>query len=477
VKVLFLAVEAAPLAKVGGLGDVAGELPVALRALGVDVLLALPRHAGLSDKSIELGDAVEIEVKRRRGSRSVKVRRARYGRKRLLLVEGPSFANNLSIYTETGFDAERYTLFSLAALEACEAFGWTPDVVHANDWHTAPALAWLHAQRGSKPIWTDAARILTIHNLPYLGEGGQNGIKEYGIPTLNDRSMPSWARSLPLPVGMAAAHRITTVSPTYAREIQTPAFGCGLERWLGDHADLLVGILNGIDPEIWDPEQDDALVQNYSREDLAARAKNKPALQREIGLPEDPGKPLLGIVSRLAFQKGVDLALAALSGLLGRDWQLVVLGTGDPALEQRAREFEGVHHDRVRVSLRFDPLLARRFYAGCDMMLIPSRYEPCGLTQMIAMRYGCVPVVRRTGGLADTVEEYVTGGKGVGFTFGPPQAKALRTTLRGALKVYRDQRRWKGIQRRGMAKDFSWERAAQGYTDLYRRTLEELGQA
>lgn len=475
-KVLFLAVEAAPLAKVGGLGDVAGELPLALGALGVDVLLALPRHAGLKDSALELSEGVEVVVPRARGSQTVKVRLAQSGRMRLLLVEDPSFVKSTGIYTNTRNDAERYTLFSLASLQACDAFGWQPDIVHANDWHTAPALAWLRAQGGSIPIWRETARVLTIHNLPYMGEGGQKGIKKYAIHPSDDRNLPSWARSLPLPIGMSAAHRITTVSPTYAREIQTPAFGCGLERWLRNQAERVVGILNGIDLDVWNPAHDEALRFNYGREDLAERSKNKTALLREIGLAEDPGRPLLGVVSRLAYQKGFDLALDALKGLLESDWRLVVLGTGDPALEQKAREFEGAHRDRVRVSLRFDPDFARRLYAGCDMMLIPSRYEPCGLTQMIAMRYGCVPVVRRTGGLADTVEEYATGGKGVGFTFGPPRARSLRTTLRGALKVYRDQRRWKGIQRRGMAKDFSWDRAARRYHNLYRRTIEELGQ-
>jgi starch synthase len=476
-KVLFLAVEAAPFAKVGGLGDVAGELPLALRRLGIEVVLALPSHGCLQDGGIVYGNGVAVNVKSRQGSQKVKVQRAQHGHLQLLLVEHASFQKDTRIYTDTKIDAARYTLFSLAALKACEAFGWLPEIVHANDWHTAPALAWLQGQGGTDTVWEATARILTIHNLPFMGQGGEVGIRKYGIAESTDRTLPSWARSLPLPVGMEAAHRISTVSPTYAREIQTPAFGCGLERWLRDNAERVVGILNGIDPEIWDPERDQALVRNYEIKQLNARAENKPALLKEVGLAVDVSRPLVGVVTRLAAQKGFDLALEALGGLLDSDWQLAVLGTGDPELEQRAREFEETYRERVRVFLRFDPYLARRMYAGCDMMLIPSRYEPCGLTQMIAMRYGCVPIVRRTGGLVDTVQEYAMGGTGVGFTFGPPRAKALRTTLRGALKVFRDQRIWKGIQRRGMAKDFSWDRAARSYCELYQRALDTQRQA
>lgn len=475
-KVLFLSVEAAPLAKVGGLGDVAGELPLALRRIGVEAVLALPAHAGVEDSELTYGEKVGIVVESSEGARRVNVRRAELGRLRLMLVEHAAFRKSQDIYTDTEGDSQRFTFFSLAALKACETFAWKPAVVHAHDWHTAAALAWLQL-RTSNSFWEGTARVLTIHNLPFYGRGGEGGPRDFFIPPSSDRKLPSWARPLPLPMGMAAAHLITTVSPTYAQEIQTPEFGCGLERWLQANSGRMQGILNGIDYDIWNPQHDQALASRYDREHLYARQENKRALLREVGLAERDHWPLLGVVARLAAQKGTDLALDALEGLLNAGWQLVVLGTGDPALERRLHDFARYKRTRARVFTRFDESLARRMYAGCDMMIIPSRYEPCGLSQMIAMRYGCVPVVRRTGGLADTVDDYVPGGIGVGFTFGPPQPAALRRALRTAFKIFQDQRRWRGLQLRGMAKDFSWDRSARKYQALYRQALETAASA
>lgn len=470
-KVLFLSVEAAPLAKVGGLGDVAGELPLALGRIGIEVVLALPAYAGLKASGLTSGEKVEVVLESTKGPQRAVVHRAKHGRLRLMVVEHDAFLRSSEIYTDPELDSQRFTRFSLAALRACESFAWKPAIVHAHDWHTAPALAWLQ-QQANRSYWEGAARVLTIHNLPYYGSGGEKGPREFGISPSRDKRLPMWARDLPLPLGMAAAHRITTVSPTYAREIQTPEFGCGFERWLRANSARVVGILNGIDYEVWDPTSDEALANNYSREHLDARSENKRVLLQELGLSARDRWPLLGIISRLAAQKGTDLALDALDGLLDSGWHLVVLGTGDPALERRLHGFARSVRDRVRVVTRFDEGLARRMYAGCDMLILPSRYEPCGLSQMIAMRYGCVPVVRRTGGLADTVDDYAPGGHGVGFTFGPPRPAALRSALRAAFKIFQDRRRWRGLQLRGMVEDFSWDKSARRYKALYRQVLD-----
>jgi starch synthase len=279
--------------------------------------------------------------------------------------------------------------------------------------------------------------------------------------------LPDWARLLPLPLGMAHADAITAVSPGYAAEIQTPAFGCGLESFLASRPDVLRGILNGIDPDVWDPSHDPWLVAAFDRRSIASRASNKADLQRAVGLPVEPRTPLLAMITRLEMQKGVDLAMGALRQLAGRCWQLVLLGTGDPALEDRARAFAAREPQRVRFLPTFDAELARRIYAGTDMILVPSRYEPCGLVQMIGMRYGAVPIVRATGGLKDTVVAYGREGPGTGFLFGPAEPQALAEAVHQALDVYQDPRAWRGLQQRGMAQDFSWGRSARAYADLY----------
>jgi starch synthase len=279
--------------------------------------------------------------------------------------------------------------------------------------------------------------------------------------------LPDWARLLPLPLGMAHADAITAVSPGYAAEIQTPAFGCGLESFLASRSDVLRGILNGIDPDVWDPSHDPWLVATFDRRSIAPRDSNKADLQRAVGLPVEPRTPLLAMITRLEMQKGVDLALEAMGQLAGRCWQLVLLGTGDPALEDRAGAFAAREAQRVRFLPTFDAELARRIYAGTDMILVPSRCEPCGLVQMIGMRYGAVPIVRATGGLKDTVVAYGREGTGTGFLFGPAEPPALAETIREALDVYEDTRAWRGMQRRAMEQDFSWDKSARAYADLY----------
>jgi starch synthase len=471
VRALFLASEATPFVKVGGLGDVAGELPPALHDLGVDIRLALPLHSQIDRSSLELEPVAVVDVPRGSRSQQAQVFLSEKYTLPVYFVDGEPIRRAAKVYGDPSGDAEKFTFFSLAILAACRALDWQPDVVHANDWHTAPAIQWLGSNRPSDRFWTNAATLLFVHNLPYMGAGAEATLEAYGLSPAADERLPGWARQLPLPGGLAAADWLGTVSPTYAAEIQTAEFGCGLEDFLRTRSDRIVGILNGLDINTWDPGSDRALTAPFTVETLRDRRKERAALAAEIGLGVDERVPLLSMITRLDNQKGVDLALEALEGALDQPWQFVLLGTGDPVLEAQACDFAQAHRDRVAFIDRFDPLLARRAYGGADMILLPSRYEPCGLAQMIGMRYGCVPIVRATGGLKDTVVDYSTEAGGVGFTFEAARPEALVEAIGRALETFEDRRRWAGLQRRGMKRDFSWARSARRYLELYQQAL------
>lgn len=472
-KVLFLAAEATPLVKVGGLADVAGELPPTLRSLDIDIRVTLPFHAAIERQGLEAERLLEIEV----SGQPVVFYEATVDGEHFTLVDGPPIREATAVYGDPYEDAAKFVFFSIAALQAIQASGWRPDVVHANDWHTVPAVIWLAERRGGDPFWDGVATLLTVHNLPYMGAGAEAALAEYGFRPSDDARLPPWARSLPLPIGLSVADWLSTVSPTYAEEIQTPEFGCGLEGLLKSRRDQLVGILNGIDPGRWDPAHDGALAATFSVEDLGPREENKRRLQAELGLPQVGRVPLIGMVTRLDHQKGVDLALQALEGLVEARWQFVILGSGDPALADKARAFAAAHPERAHSVQRFDSPLARLIYGGADMILIPSRYEPCGLVQMIAMRYGSVPVVRATGGLKDTVIDHSRGKTADGFAFDHAQPEPLAEALRRAFEVYGDPPRWEELQLRGMSRDFSWRGPATEYLELYRKARRGSGRA
>lgn len=476
-KVLFLAAEATPLAKVGGLADVAGELPPVLNEIGADVRLAIPFHAPIHALDLPLERIADVEIPHIHGSERAFLYQTPVRQHPIYLIDGDPIRAVEKIYSTPETDGHKFTFFSLAALKGMQALDWKPDLLHANDWHTAAAIAWMSARRRQDPFWENVATLLTIHNLPYMGAGGEAALAHYGLPASEDLRLPEWARALPLPLGLAAADWISAVSPSYAGEIQAPQFGHGLEALLFARRERLVGILNGIDPRDWDPQTDQALIEGYSRSNLTSRRANKSHLQIELDLPQTARVPLIGMVTRLDWQKGVDIALEALRELIDVSWQFALLGSGDAQLEGHSQAFADMYPDRVRYMQRFDPRLARQIYGGADMLLIPSRYEPCGLTQMIAMRYGCVPVVSSTGGLRDTVHDCGSHKDGTGFVFQPTEAQAMAQSLLRAFLTYADQRRWRGIQLRGMAQDFSWENSARKYLQLYARAIRERGNA
>jgi starch synthase len=471
INILFLAAEAEPFVKVGGLGDVAGSLPRALRALSteelkVDVRLVLPYHAALRADGVKPLGIFSIP----RGSSEVQVEafETSLDGMTVYLVNGEPVRASGSVYSsDSALDAEKYAFISLAALELPRHVNWMPDIIHANDWHTALAAYALLTKQWEEGT-RRAASLVTLHNLPFLGPNVREILESYGIK-LAQTDLPEWARVLPLPLGLWASDAIVAVSPTYAKEILIPENSSGLEGFLNSRKATIHGILNGLDTKSFDPAEDHALGAPFDAGSLEKRAVNKKLLQERLGLPCEPETPILAIVSRMDPQKGVDIAFKALRYMKRSKikWQAVILGTGDPKLEAAALKLQTDLPDCVRVQTRYDPGLARQIYGGSDIFLMPSRYEPCGLSQMIAMRYGCVPIVRAVGGLFDTVRHGETG-----FVFEEPTAKAVGGAIRSAIKVYSDKTAWQRIQRAGMAQDFSWETSAKKYLELYRNLLK-----
>jgi starch synthase len=479
-RVLFVAAEADPIIKVGGLGDVTGSLPRALRALEpakalgyqLDVRLAIPFHTAITTRITELEQVATFEVPRPSGPVTAQAFLTHVGELPVYLIGGDPIPAEAPVYSlDTRKDGEKFTFFSLAALELPRALGWAPDILHANDWHTAISVYMLARRRETDPFLARTRSILTVHNLPFMGAGTEQALSDFGIPPLDDDRLPPWGSYQPLPMGLATADHITTVSPTYAREILTTEFGCDLQDFLQMRAASISGILNGLDEQLWDPATDTALAENFDRKTLQRRGANKQTLLREFVLPRIEDMPLLVMITRLDRQKGVDLAIEGLRQVAGLPWQAILLGTGEPALEASCRQLEAEFPYRARAVIRFDAHLARRMYAGADMLLMPSRYEPCGLAQMIAMRYGCLPVARATGGLRDTVLDTQIPENSTGFLFESATPAALAAALRRAIAAYADRENWQSRQRFGMQQNFSWQRSAQAYTTLYHKLL------
>lgn len=471
-KIAFLSSEASPFVKIGGLADVAGELPRALIELGMDIRVFLPNYPAIRLPGRTPEKVASMRVPHHEGEEAIDVLETEWAGVRFYLLDYPLVREGGSVYGDPVLDGEKFTLFSLGSLKACEVLDWNPDICHANDWHTAPALIWLANHRARLKFWRNIATVFSIHNLAYMGAGMEGILKTFDLPASDDPRLPDWARRMPLPMALSSADWLITVSPTYAREIQTPTYGCGLDGILKARSIRLAGILNGIDPDMWDPASDPALPANFSSEQLEPRAEVKRALGLQLGLEPEDDVPVLCMITRLDHQKGVDIALSALEGMLDEPWQFILLGSGSKEIEQQAQSFAERFPLRVLAILRFDAVLARRLYGGADMILIPSRYEPCGLAQMIAMRYGCVPVARATGGLRDTVFHY-SGDQGTGFLFEEPEPGAMMAALKKALELFREPGLWKQLQLRGMKQDHYWMTSASRYIEIYQQASQE----
>jgi starch synthase len=473
--VLFVASECAPFAKTGGLGDVVGALPKALARLGIDVRVVMPLYAGMPWDAFETLEGV-LTVPTGLGPAYGAVRLGRLPRSdvRLYCLEHRRYFDRPYLYGPPGEayadNLERFTFLSRGALELCKALGWTPDVVHAHDWQAALVPVYVDTVERQGPL-ARCASVYTIHNLAYQGvfAGNALGVTGLGPEHYTPREFEHFGTTNLTKAALYHATVLSTVSPTYAREIQTSAYGCGLDGVLRERARDLVGILNGIDPEEWDPATDPHVPAHFDRSDLRGKAACKAALQREAGLPPRPEVPVLALIARLVPQKGIDVFAAALDEVLGWDVQVVVLGTGDPEAERFFAARARARPDRLVAWIGFDEARAHRIEAGADFFVMPSRFEPCGLSQLYSLRYGTLPIVRATGGLADTVVNYdeATGG-GTGFVFHDLDPRSLAATIGWAVATWYDRpQHIAAMRRRAMAEDFSWDRAARAYHALY----------
>jgi starch synthase len=473
-RIAMVTSECEPYAKTGGLADVVDALSRALGRLGHEVDVYLPLYRGLRPPGPTA--ALELDVPAG-GGRSTPVRllSAPADGYQLRLVDHPPSYDRPDYYVADGTDYPdngfRFSLLGRTALEAMRAEGAPADVIHGHDWEGAPALLLLRHRYARDPLLGGRPTMLTCHNLSYHGWVPRQVVAEQldlppevgaadGVDLLRE--------------GILAADLVNTVSPGYARESIEPGQGGGVEDALAGLGDRYVGILNGIDTELWDPANDGALPAAYSAADLTGKAECRRALCAELGL--DPAGPLLGMIGRLDPQKGFDLLAGAAPGLLEDGARICVLGTGHAALIDELQELARVRPDRLAVVARFDRDLARRIYAGVDAFLMPSRFEPCGQGQMIAMRYGTPPIVRATGGLADTVVDAdEQPAAGTGFSFGPASAEALGEACRRAMRAMAEEDRWPAIVRRGMALDFSWDEPARHYLAAYQRAGRLVG--
>jgi starch synthase len=472
-KVLFATSELAPWVKTGGLGDVAGALPAALRALGVDVRVLVPAYPALLKA---FPDAEEIAQPHRLGgllpTPTLRQARAPDGTP-LLLLDYPHYFDrpgNPYLGPEGRDWLDNHLRFGLLSRVAAwlgsqaNTLDWQPDIVHCNDWQTGLTPAYLRYLPEAR-----AKSLFTLHNLAFQGLFDHASLFELGLPdeAWHIDGVEYYGYLSFLKAGLQHADAITTVSPSYAREIQTDAEGMGMAGLLRHRGDRLSGILNGIDTGAWNPATDRHLHKTYSTRRLEDKAANKAALQEELGLERRPDLPLLGVVSRLTEQKGLDLLLEVAPQVLKLPAQLVILGNGEHSLEHRWTALAHKHKDRCAVTIGFDEALAHRIEAGADIFVMPSRFEPCGLNQMYSLRYGTPPVVRATGGLADTVIDAADEKHGNGFVFGPATPAALLEALQRATSAWTDPWRWRKLQKQGMARDSSWAEAAQHYVDLY----------
>ncbi|KPL01106.1 MAG: glycogen synthase [candidate division Zixibacteria bacterium SM23_73_3] len=489
-KILIASPEVVPFAKTGGLADVCGALPKALAKLGHQVKVILPKYRMVDEKEFKLSglktDIPLIPV----GDKNVKITVKNYNlpspKVEYLFVVCDEYYDREELYKDqsTGFDYkdndERFVLFARGTLEILKARGWQPDIVHANDWQSALMAAYLKTIYADDPFFEQTASVFSIHNLAYQGNFPKSALDKIGVS--KDLFYPAsafefWGNVNFMKAGISYADVMNTVSETYAVEIQSSSeFGHGLEGVLRTRNADLYGIVNGIDYDVWSPEKDKLISYNYSLKDISNKRKNKELLLKLCNLPlSSRDIPLIGIISRLADQKGFDLLAKIGDELLSLDLQLVILGTGEEKYHRLFKEMRVKCSDKISVNLGFDNPLAHLIEAGSDMFLMPSRYEPCGLNQLYSLKYGTVPIVRKTGGLADTIENYdLQTGEGTGFVFKNYDASELMDTIKLALRVYKEKDAWLKLMKNGMKKDFSWETAAKKYVEIYQKAIQKM---
>ena len=471
--VLFACSELTPWVKTGGLADVCGSLPRALQRAGDDIRLILPGYKSVLDQIEPPVFVAQLDLP----LHPVALCSATLYGMEVLLVTHPTFSNRDGNPYMSDDDrawpdnAWRFALFSQAVIAVGQnraGLNWRPDVVHCHDWQTGlvPALMSLEPER--------PATVFTIHNLAYQGNILHKLYADMGLPIelFNENGLEFWGQASFIKGGIAFADRVNTVSPTYSQEIKTPRFGNGMDGMLRYRGERVSGILNGIDHSIWDPAIDGHIPHNYDVDSLNLKSRNKVELQKHLSLPQDADKPVFGVISRLAVQKGIDILVNAVRQTEHLDYQLVVLGSGDTELQNQLMRLTHDYPDRVAVRIGFDEALSRLIEAGSDVFLMPSRYEPCGLNQLYSLRYGTLPLTTRVGGLADTVldaDEH--GDKANGFLIEQPGAPQLANGMARALERYTDKPAWRKLQQTGMSESYSWDESAHRYRQLYQAAI------
>lgn len=488
-RVLFVTAEAVPFAKVGGLADVAGALPVALANQGVDVRVILPKYASVDDRKYSLQraeDLGEVDVPVDASSRRATFSWTYYPNTavKVYFVGNDHYFGREGIYTDPGTgdgykdNGERFIFFMKAVMHAARLLDGELDLIHCHDHQTGLIPAYLKVTYSADRVLSRVASLFTIHNLAYQGLFSPSLMPATGFgPEYFSPLSPFefWGRINFMKVGIHYADVLNTVSPRYAQEIQMgEEYGFGLQGVLQDRKEDLYGILNGIDDSVWNPETDPLIPYRYSATDLSGKSKNKEALLRRCGFSPDGDGPVIGLISRLTDQKGFDLLEQIVDPLFSLDVRVVVLGTGQKKYQDLLQAIQGKYRLKFRVFLAFDDPLAHLIEAGSDLFLMPSRFEPCGLNQLYSLKYGTVPIVRSTGGLADTVQDLGSEPeRATGFKFEAYEPEALLAAVRRALRAYQDRSTWQQLMRRGMQQDFSWAASARQYLELYRKTIRK----
>lgn len=483
-KILFATSELAPLLSTGGLADVARALPRALHAQGHDVRVAMPCYRSI-DPSYRGTQQGLCEADLGAGKEYGALRESRMPGTDipLYLIEHDRYFGRETPYGTGAYEyddnAERFCFFSQALLDAVPRTGWVPDLIHCHDWHTAAILVFARTRFKDDPVWGEMPTLFTIHNLAFQGRYPAEHMARTGLEAwLYHPDFLEYEGDMNLmKAAIAFATKINTVSPRYAREIQTLDYGTGLDGILRTRSTDLCGVLNGVEYEVWNPAADPHIAENFSRKKMAGKAACKVALQQHCGLPVCDA-PLIGVVSRLYWQKGIDLLVDAIDRIADMDVQIAVLGTGDPDLEKALRGAVARHPKKVSATIDFDVPFSHQVFAGSDFFFMPSRYEPCGLSQMYAMAYGTVPIVRRTGGLADTVRNvdavHRRHGDATGIVFLPASSTAAVRAVARAIDLYDSPKLMRQVRVNGMTEDFSWERASHAYVELYRSAIAAL---
>jgi starch synthase len=488
--ILFVSSEVDPFAKTGGLADVSGALPQTIRALDHEIRVIMPRYGSINERKSRLHQMIRLnDIAIPVGSKTYHATvKSSFIQNNQVKVQ-VYFIDNADLFGRTGLyvhpetkkdyhdNDERFIFFDKAVLELLKRLGWQPDIIHCNDWQTGLIPAYLKTVYKNDPFYAETRTVYTVHNMAYQGVFPKSSFAKTGLPPalLSEEGIEAFGNLNLMKSGLVFADAITTVSEKYAEEIRSSEeYGCGLQEIVKRRKGDVSGIVNGIDYNVWDPSVDSMITHRYDARSLDLKVENKKALLREMRLPFEERTPLLGIISRLADQKGFDLIGEVLDDIMALGVQLVVLGTGEKRYHELFEKAHRKHPTQVAVALTFNNELAHRIEAGSDMFLMPSRYEPCGLNQLYSLRYGTVPIVRATGGLEDTIDDYSPStGEGTGFKFKKYDSHEMLHTIRRAVHAFADAPAWRKLMRNGMAKDFSWETSARKYIQLYRNLVKK----